>query len=72
MNQAMNELSQQIKHWGYELGFQQVGISDTNLQQAEQRLQHWLTQGYQADMDYMILTTPNHLNKSYRLRLPSI
>ncbi|NOQ13330.1 MAG: tRNA epoxyqueuosine(34) reductase QueG [Methyloprofundus sp.] len=53
MNQAMNELSQQIKHWGYELGFQQVGISDTNLQQAEQRLQHWLAQGYHADMEYM-------------------
>lgn len=53
MNKAMNELSQQIKHWGLELGFQQVGISDTNLQQAEQRLEHWLAQGYHADMDYM-------------------
>ncbi len=49
----MNELSQQIKQWGLELGFQQVGISDTNLQQAEQRLQHWIDQGYHADMDYM-------------------
>jgi len=49
----MNELSQQIKQWGLELGFQQVGISDTNLQQAEQRLQHWIAQGYHANMDYM-------------------
>jgi len=50
---AMNELSEQIKHWGHELGFQQVGITDTNLQVAEQRLQDWLAQGYHADMEYM-------------------
>lgn len=49
----MNELTQQIKQWAYELGFQQTGISDTNLKVAEQRLQHWLAQGYHADMDYM-------------------
>lgn len=49
----MNELPQQIKQWGLELGFQQIGISDTDLQQAERRLQHWLAQGYHADMDYM-------------------
>lgn len=53
MDQTMNELSQQIKTWGLELGFQQVGITDTNLQQAEQYLQDWLAQGYHADMDYM-------------------
>ncbi len=49
----MKEVSQQIKHWGYELGFQQVGICDTNLMQAEQRLHEWLAKGYHADMDYM-------------------
>ena len=49
----MNELPRQIKQWGYELGFQQVGIADTDLHQAEQRLQAWLAQGYHADMDYM-------------------
>jgi epoxyqueuosine reductase QueG len=38
MDKAMNELSQQIKHWGLELGFQQVGITDTDFHQAEQRL----------------------------------
>ncbi|MBE0469517.1 MAG: tRNA epoxyqueuosine(34) reductase QueG [Methyloprofundus sp.] len=53
MDKAMNELPQQIKQWGLELGFQQIGISDTDLQQAERRLQHWLAQGYHADMDYM-------------------
>lgn len=53
MDTASIELSRQIKQWGYELGFQQVGITDTNLQQAEQRLHNWLAQGYQADMGYM-------------------
>jgi len=49
----MNKLSLQIKQWGYDLGFQQVGISDTDLHQAEQRLQDWLAKGYHADMNYM-------------------
>ncbi len=53
MEPAINELSQQIKQWGMDLGFQQVGITDTHLQQAEQRLASWLAQGYHADMDYM-------------------
>ena len=53
MDTSSNELSRQIKQWGHELGFQQVGITDTNLQQAEQRLQAWLAQGYHADMEYM-------------------
>ncbi len=53
MNKVMHELPQQIKQWGYELGFQQVGITDTRLQLAEQRLDEWLAQGYHADMAYM-------------------
>ncbi|GFO74292.1 epoxyqueuosine reductase [Bathymodiolus platifrons methanotrophic gill symbiont] len=53
MDMTMNELSRQIKQWGNELGFQQVGISDTDLQKAEQRLHEWLAKGYHADMDYM-------------------
>lgn len=53
MNMSINELSGQIKRWGYELGFQQVGISDTDLHQAEQRLQDWLSKDYHADMQYM-------------------
>ncbi len=49
----MKELTQKIKRWGYELGFQQLGICNTDLQQAEQRLNDWLAKGYHADMDYM-------------------
>jgi epoxyqueuosine reductase len=46
-------LATQIKHWGLELGFQQVGISDIDLSVAEQHLQEWLNSGYQGDMQYM-------------------
>jgi len=35
------------------LGFQQVGISDTDLSQAEQHLQDWLEAGYHGDMAWM-------------------
>jgi epoxyqueuosine reductase len=42
-----------IKQWGAELGFQAVGISDTQLGDAEKRMQQWLAQGYHGDMDYM-------------------
>ncbi len=35
------------------LGFQAVGISDTDLAEAEVRLQQWLAQGYHGEMDYM-------------------
>jgi epoxyqueuosine reductase len=48
-----SDLSQQIKHWGRQLGFQSVGISDTELSQAEQYLQAWLDQGYHGSMDWM-------------------
>jgi epoxyqueuosine reductase len=49
----MLDLSNQIKQWGIELGFQQVGITDTQLDIAEKRLEYWLAKGFHADMDYM-------------------
>jgi epoxyqueuosine reductase len=47
------QLSQQIKTWGLELGFQQVGICDTDLQEHEGYLQQWLQAGYHGQMEYM-------------------
>jgi len=47
------QLTQQIKVWGAELGFQQVGIADTDLSTYEPHFQTWLDNGYHADMDYM-------------------
>ncbi len=47
------DLSQNIKKWGAELGFQQVGITDTNLSSAENHLKNWVDQGFHGEMDYM-------------------
>ena len=47
------QLAQSIKDWGRELGFQQVGIADVELEEHERRLHEWLSAGYQGEMDYM-------------------
>ena len=52
-SQDMLELALKIKQWGQELGFQQVGITDTNLSAAEVHLQDWLANNYHGEMDYM-------------------
>ncbi len=47
------ELAADIKRWGQALGFQQVGITDTDLSQAEVHLLNWLKAGFHGDMHYM-------------------
>ncbi|BBA32264.1 iron-sulfur cluster binding protein [Methylocaldum marinum] len=46
-------LAAKIKTWGRELGFQQVGVADTDLSAAEKRLRAWLKDGFHGEMDYM-------------------
>ncbi len=46
-------LALRIKEWGRALGFQAVGIGDTNLAAAEAHLTEWLACGYHGEMDYM-------------------
>ena len=46
-------LATQIREWAHELGFQAVGICDTNLSAAENGLQEWLALGRHGEMDYM-------------------
>ena len=38
----LNRLTNDIKAWGRALGFQQVGISDVDLSQHEDKLLEWL------------------------------
>ncbi len=47
-------LAAEIKTWGSELGFQQVGIADTALGLAEAQLADWLRLGYQGEMGFMV------------------
>lgn len=46
-------VSAKIKQWGLELGFQQVGITDTDLSESEPKLQAWLDKQYHGEMDWM-------------------
>lgn len=47
------ELANRIRAWGAELGFQQIGITDTDLSQDETHLLNWLGAGRHGEMDYM-------------------
>jgi epoxyqueuosine reductase len=48
-----SQLSADIKNWGLALGFDHIGITDTNLHMAEADHQAWIAQGYHGVMDYM-------------------
>lgn len=50
---SLQSLAEQIKIWGADLGFQQIGISGTDLSQAETHLQQWLADGMHGEMQYM-------------------
>jgi len=58
----MSQLAIDIKRWGQDLGFQQIGITNTDLSNAETHLNRWLTENYHGDMSYMV----KHGNKRAR------
>ncbi len=43
----------EIRKWAEELGFQQLGVAGTSLEEAESRLLAWLNSGFHGEMDYM-------------------
>ena len=49
----MNIIAKKIKSWGIELGFNQVGISDINLNHAKKPYFDWLEAGFHGEMDYL-------------------
>ncbi|AQU81989.1 MULTISPECIES: tRNA epoxyqueuosine(34) reductase QueG [unclassified Halomonas] len=52
-SEQLSQLAEQIKRWGRELGFQQVGITDTQLAAHETHLNAWLEKGYHGEMGFM-------------------
>ena len=46
-------LKRRIRTWGAELGFQQIGVADVELGDAETRLFDWLSRGFHGDMRYL-------------------
>jgi epoxyqueuosine reductase len=49
----LSRLSEDIRRWGTELGFQQIGISGVELGEHQQHLQNWLDKQFHGDMHYM-------------------
>ncbi|MCZ6880756.1 MAG: tRNA epoxyqueuosine(34) reductase QueG, partial [Gammaproteobacteria bacterium] len=47
-------LADQIRRWGDELGFQQVGFGSIDLDEDERHLEQWLAAGRHGTMDYMV------------------
>jgi epoxyqueuosine reductase len=52
-NNDLNALAADIKRWGCELGFADIGFADTDLANAEIEHQAWIKKGFHGDMDYM-------------------
>ena len=46
-------LAATVKTWGRELGFQAVGIADTDLAAVEPGLAAWLERGFAGELNYM-------------------
>ncbi len=51
--QSLLLLKASIKAWARELGFEQTGIADCDLSDAEPRLMDWLDRGWHGDMQFM-------------------
>lgn len=50
---SMQNLVRDIRVWAHDLGFDQVGITDTCLDDHEAHLLNWLQAGMHGDMEYM-------------------
>jgi epoxyqueuosine reductase len=60
----LNALAHDIKRWGMECGFQEIGITDTDLKREAELLDDWLANGYHGEMDYMARGANNRANPS--------
>jgi len=47
------DLLEDLQAWAKSFGFQQLGISDVDLSEADQQLHNWLKAGFHGEMDYM-------------------
>ncbi|MDX2504692.1 MAG: tRNA epoxyqueuosine(34) reductase QueG [Gammaproteobacteria bacterium] len=48
-----SDLAKKVKQWGKDLGFQAIGITDTDLTRAEQRFNTWIEHKMHGEMSYM-------------------
>jgi len=52
-NHYFKTLADDLKKWGCDLGFEEIRITDIDLEQHERYLHKWLDQGYHGEMSYM-------------------
>ena len=57
-----DELADDIRAWALELGFQQVGIADTDLSGCAPDLRRWIAQGLHGTMGYMARNVDKRLH----------
>jgi epoxyqueuosine reductase len=60
----LNALARDIKRWGADCGFQEIGITDTDLKREAELLNDWLLNGYHGEMDYMARGAKNRAEPS--------
>ena len=58
----LDELADDIRGWALELGFQQVGIADTDLSRCAPDLRRWIAQGLHGTMGYMARNVDKRLH----------
>jgi epoxyqueuosine reductase len=58
----LESLASDVKRWGRELGFEQVGITDTDLSAYRDKLLAWLDAGYHGEMGYMARNVERRLD----------
>jgi epoxyqueuosine reductase len=51
--EELASLSLDIRRWGAQLGFQRIGVSDIDLEEAGARLREWIGEDHHGEMDYM-------------------
>lgn len=54
MTHIWDQLALQIKDWGRELGFDQIGIADIDLNHTKDHYLEWIKQGFHGEMHYMV------------------
>lgn len=59
---VLDTLAEDIKRWGRELGFQRVGITDTDLSAYRDKLLAWLEAGHHGEMGYMARNVERRLD----------
>jgi len=54
MADIWDQLALQIKDWGQEIGFAQIGIADIDLNHTKDHYLEWIKQGFHGEMHYMV------------------